>query len=260
MMLRVLAFLALAFFAAGLSGCKQESSPTQAGNTGKQTGAAPEPITFPELSPARAIQPGIQFQEATIDRQGVPMKVWYYQPEKAADKLALVLVPPAGSTLFAGMDLGEGDRPEHFPYAKAGFAVASFEIDGNVPDGAPDAAVLKGAREFRAADAGLANAKVALGFILAKVPNIDPNRIYVAGHSSAGTLALLVAEHEPRIKACVAFAPCTDLETRLRPVTPRLEKAIPGYKDFIRTSSPKTNADKLKCPVFLFHAKDDNNV
>ena len=31
MMLRVLAFLALAFFAAALSGCKQESSPTQAG-------------------------------------------------------------------------------------------------------------------------------------------------------------------------------------------------------------------------------------
>ena len=59
---------------------------------------------------------------------------WYYRPEQATGKLALVLVPPAGSTLFTGMDLGDGDRPEHYPYARAGFAVASFEIDGHVPN------------------------------------------------------------------------------------------------------------------------------
>src|SRR5207249_623438 len=87
-----------------------------------------------------------------------------------------------------------------------------------------------------------------------------PNRVYVAGHSSAATLALLVAEHERRIKACAAFAPVTDVEARVKTVVPKLEKSLPGYWEFLRNSSPKTHADKLKCPVFLFHANDDGNV
>ena len=129
-------------------------------------------VAFPDLGATRLIQPGIKFQEATLHRGAMPMRVWYYQPEKAADKLALVLVPPAGSTLYRGMDLGDDDRREHYPYARAGFAVASFEIDGHVPNSetASEAALLQGAREFRDAQAGLANAKVALDFILAKVP------------------------------------------------------------------------------------------
>src|SRR5262249_27116568 len=81
-----------------------------------------------------------------------------------------------------------------------------------------------------------------------------------AGHSSAATLALLIAEHEPRVKACAAYAPVTDVEARLAPAIPELERAIPGYGEFIRASSPKTHADKVKCPVFLFHARDDSNV
>ena len=44
------------------------------------------------------------------------------------------------------------------------------------------------------AQAGLVNARNALEFVLARVPEVDPKRIYAAGHSSAGTLALLFAE------------------------------------------------------------------
>jgi dipeptidyl aminopeptidase/acylaminoacyl peptidase len=219
-----------------------------------------EPVTFPDFSPSKLIQPGIEFQEATLKRGALPMKVWYYRPKGATQQLALVLVPPAGSTLIAGMDLGDGDRPEHFPYANAGFAVASFEIDGNVPPGAPDAQILKGAREFRDAKAGLANAKVALDFLLAKVDEIDQDRIYIAGHSSAATLALLVAEHDPRIKACAAYAPVSDVEARIAPGIAQLDRALPGYAEFIRFSSPKTHAAKLQCHLFLFHAEDDDNV
>jgi dienelactone hydrolase len=259
---RLLGLFALAFFVAGLAGCRQEPSPSAVAKTTGSAEGKTEPVKFPELGPRRVIQPGIQFQEATLRRGGLPMRVWYYQPEKATGKLALVLVPPAGSTLFVGMDLGDGDRPEHYPYARAGFAVGSFEIDGHVPklETAPDSALLKGARGFRAARAGLDNARTALDFLLAKAPNIDPGRVYIAGHSSAGTLALLVAAHEPRIKACAAFAPATDVEARLAQATPWLDKALPGYREFIRFSSPKTHAAKLNCPILLFHAQDDGNI
>jgi dienelactone hydrolase len=236
-------------------------SPSKNDQLAKKGPAKVDPVAATELGPRQLIQPGIQFQEATLRRGAIPMRVWYYEPEKTAGKLALVLVPPAGSTLFAGMDLGDGDRAEHYPYVQAGFAVASFEIDGNVSkNDESDAQVLKGALQFRNAQAGVSNAKAALDFILAKAPNVDPNRVYIAGHSSAATLALLVASHEPRIKACAAYAPVTDVEARLAPVIPQLDKAMPGYRDFLVTSSPKNQADKLKCPVFLFHAEDDNNV
>jgi dipeptidyl aminopeptidase/acylaminoacyl peptidase len=259
---RLFAFVTLAVSPAWLAGCKQEPSPGKLVEPTRPAETKAEPITFPELGPSRLIQPGIQFREATLRRGSVAMRVWHYQPEKATDKLALVLVPPAGSPLFLGMALGEGDRPEHYPYARAGFAVTSFDIDGHVPDlqAASDAAVVKGAREFRDAQAGLANVRAALDFTLAKVANIDPNRVYIAGHSSAATLALLAAEHEPRIKACAAYAPVTDAETHLVAVTPVLENALPGYREFVRFSSPKRHAARLQCPVFLFHAQDDQTV
>jgi dipeptidyl aminopeptidase/acylaminoacyl peptidase len=202
------------------------------------------------------------FQEATLRQGSLAMRVWYYQPEQVSGQLPLVLVPPAGSRLFFGKGLAEGQRPEHYPYARAGFAVVSFDIDGHVPDrhGGLDAAVLKGARQFRNAQAGLANARAALDFVLANVPNIDPDRIYVAGHSTAGTLALLVAEDEPRIKACAAYAAITDVEAWLADIAPRLDSELPGYRQFLKSSSPKMHAERLKCPVFLFHAEDDSVV
>lgn len=218
------------------------------------------PAALPELSPSRPIQPGVLFQEAVLRPGALPMKIWYYRPEQAKGKLPLVLVPPAGSTLFAGMDLGDGDRAEHYPYVRAGFAVGSFEIDGHVPNGAPDATVLKGAREFRDAKAGLTNAKAALDYLLAKAPEVDPNRIFIAGHSSAATLALLVAEHESRIKGCASYCGVADVEERVAKAIPILDRALPGYRDFIRFSSPKTHVEKLKCPVLLFHAQDDTVV
>ncbi len=223
---------------------------------------AVNPATFPELSPASVLQPSVMFQSAVFSPGAIPMKVWFYRPAQATGKLPLVLVPPAGSTLVSGMDLGDGDRAEHIPYVKAGFSVGAFEIDGAVPKTpiVSDKAILQGARSFRDAQAGLKNAKAALDFLLAKANDIDEKRIFIAGHSSAATLALLVAEHEPRIKGCAAYSAVTDVDKWLGKAIPRLNRAIPGYRDFIRFSSPKTHVDNLKCPVFLFHASDDTNV
>jgi predicted Zn finger-like uncharacterized protein len=227
------------------------------------TNAPVEPAAvLSELNPARPIQPGVLLQEAVLRPGALPMKVWYYRPVKATGKVPLVLVPPAGSTLLAGMELGDGDRAEHYPYVRAGFAVGAFEIDGFVPEAErkSEARVLKAAREFRDARAGLNNAKAALDYLLAKAPDVDPNRIFIAGHSSAATLALLVAEHEPRLKGCASYCGVPDVEERLGRAIPVFDRAIPGYRGFLRFSSPKTHVEKLKCPVFLFHAQDDTNV
>ena len=144
------------------------------------------------------------------------MTLYFYLPpgDHPPGSLPCVLIAPAGSILITGMDLGEGDRKEHLPYVRAGFAVLSYSLDGHVPDrkAASDAQIRQASQEFLAAKAGLTNAKVALEWLTARVPEVDADRIYAAGHSSAGTLALLLAENEPRIKKCAAFAPRSDVE------------------------------------------------
>ena len=166
---------------------------------------------FPDPGPGREIEPGIMLHEIRLpggNSPGFGGKLWLYLPS-GAQGVPCVLITGAGSNLLVGMDLADGDRPEHLPYVRAGFAVMAFELDGAVANmqQAGDPQILAGAARFLAARAGLVNANVALEYLLAKVPQVDPQRIYVAGHSSAGTLSLLFAEHEPRLKGCVAFAP-----------------------------------------------------
>jgi dienelactone hydrolase len=223
---------------------------------------AQEKVEFPPLGPAKRLERNVDFHEATVQRAGQPMRVWVYVPEHAAgQKLPCVLIGPAGSTLIVGMALAEGDRAEHLPFARVGFVVISYDIDGPQPAGDSDDAFIAAVTAFKNANAGVSNARTALDFALKTVPDIDPDRVYCAGHSSAATLALLVAAAEPRIKACAAFAPVTDVETRIgkRIITP-LAAAVPGFEEFIKSSSPKTHAAELKCPVFLFHARDDTTV
>src|SRR5438309_1313682 len=50
----------------------------------------------------------------------------------------------------------------------------------------------------------LATAKTAQQFGQAKEQRIDSKRVYIARPRSSATQALLVAEHEPRIKSCAA--------------------------------------------------------
>jgi dienelactone hydrolase len=220
---------------------------------------------FPDPGPGQALEAGVAFHEIRLPngpKPGSGKRLWLYLPPGAPANHALpcVLITGAGSPLVLGMDLGPGDRPEHLPYVRAGFAVLAFELDGglNGVQNASDAQFFAAARRFLAARAGLANARIALEYVLAKVPQVDPQRVFVAGHSSAGTLALLFAEHEPRLKGCVAFAPPIDLAQRLHQLAPALRQQ--GLIDLVERYSPKNNEANLACPLFLFHALDDTNT
>ena len=232
------------------------------------------PITlpnFPDPGPGREIEPGITFHEITLGPPRPPFgstpghsgKLWLYLPsgEHPARSLPCILIAGAGSNLITGMGLGDGDRPEHLPYVRAGFAVLAFELDGALEDrrNVNEKDLGESMFRFLNARAGLVNAHIALEYAFAKVPQVDPSRISAAGHSSAGTLAVLFAEHEPRLKACVAFAPALDLEKRFGPrAVAQLRRA--GAGDLAVRYSPGNGVDKLNVPLFLFHAKDDSNV
>ncbi len=192
------------------------------------------------------------------------MRIYLPAGEHAARSLGCVLVAPAGSNLLRGNPMDADDyHKETLPYVNAGYAVVFYSIDGILddPDNATGFAMSHAYTEFKAAQAGVVNGRNALEFVLAKLPAVDPARIYSAGHSSAGVLSLLLAEHEPRIAGAIAYAPASDVELRLREAAENREIQIlmPGIKPFLKQSSPKTHAQDLKCPVFLFHALDDSN-
>jgi dienelactone hydrolase len=160
------------------------------------------------------------------------------------------------------MELGDGDRREHFPYVREGFAVLSYSLDGHL-DREQNGDVLqvrRAAEQFLAARCGLTNAEIALEWLAAKVPEVDPGRIYTAGHSSVGTMALLLAENNSRIKGCVAYDGRSDVEANFHGQTRALRQVIPRLDEFITTYNPKLHADRISVPVLLFHARDDSVV
>jgi dipeptidyl aminopeptidase/acylaminoacyl peptidase len=187
--------------------------------------------------------------------------MYLYLPpgEHAPQSLPCILIAPAGSTLLAGMDLGNGDEPEHIPYVKAGCAVLAYELDGPCYDDSDVDELRDAYQAFRDARAGLVNGRNALEYVLAKMPEVDPARIYAAGHSSAATQALLLAAHEPRLAGVIAYAPATNLPKRMGPQMPLFRFVLPGVVDFVTQSSPSTHVAAIKKPVFLFHAEDDSN-
>jgi dienelactone hydrolase len=231
---------------------------------------------FPELGQPQTVeQTGVKLY--TLDlatanaanmRPAARMRLNVYLPpgEHPAGSLGCVLVAPAGTNLLTGNSLDDATyHTETLPYAVAGYAVVTYSLDGALPagsDGSSDDDLARAYLGFSASFAGLANARAALEFVLARLPQVDPRRIFAAGHSSAGTLALLFAEHDTRLKGCVAYAPQTDVEQHLSLMLGLLAMTnkFPGIVDFARRSSPKTHIARIKCPTFLFWAADDSVV
>jgi dienelactone hydrolase len=220
------------------------------------------PHPFAVLGRPRPIAPGVTEREAVLPSPAGWFQVWVYLPDRPTRaRLPCILIAPSGSRLFHGQVLHEFDRPQHIPFARAGFAVVAYEIDGAVSDEDSDDEMVPPARAFQAADGGLMNERAALDFALANVPEIDPGRIYAAGHSSAGTMALYVAEHDPRIAACAAFASPPSVASHIGPGgVDYLESRIPGSRQFLSRISPDTGIASLRCPVFLFHSEADTTV
>ena len=271
------AFLAIVVALAGraqrkrpFAAVRNPKAPVVADFSGEWNAADVTLRTFPELGPAQSIDgSAVKLYEVDFARvpqdQNAPaarMKLRVYLPtgDLAEKSLPIVLVAPAGTPLIHGSDIDDGDYyDETLPYAEAGMCAVHYSLDG--PDDGESGGVRTVAayKEFARAQAGVLNARHALEFALARIPAADPRRIYAAGHSSAATLALLTAAHEPRIAACVAYAPCTDVvklnqEILANPVARAL---LPGIREFLAKSSPTSHLAGIRCPTFLFYSEDD---
>jgi dipeptidyl aminopeptidase/acylaminoacyl peptidase len=224
------------------------------------------PMTFPRRSAATLQQGGTQFFDVPLSGSapGQTLRLWLYLPpgNHAAKSLPCVLIAPAGSNLITGMKLGDGDRPEHLPYAAAGFAVVAYELDGAMSEhDSSDAAMTRAIKAFIASKGGVLNAQTAIDYVEQRVPEVDPKRLYAAGHSSAGTVALVLAANEPRVKGAVAYAPAVSIPGHLgSDATRSITRAIPKAASFLEYGSPDQHVAEFTPPVMLFTARDDDIV
>jgi dienelactone hydrolase len=225
----------------------------------------PPATSFPPLPPAQMLGDDIRFYDVQLTGSGPGQSthLWICLPAGAQrpGSLPCVFIAPAGSVLYTGMALSDGDRAEQLPYVDAGFAVVAYSLDG-APAGTNDADIIAAAPAFIAAHGGIDNAAAAIDYVLARVPQISKDRLYVAGHSSAATVALDVAAADPRIRACCAYCPVPNLPRHVRPqAIAAVRPQVPGFTSFLLAASPTSHASELSAkPVLLFTSDEDTTA
>jgi dipeptidyl aminopeptidase/acylaminoacyl peptidase len=92
---------------------------------------------------------------------------------------------------------------------------------------------------------------------LASLDYVDPKRIYLGGHSTGGTLALLVAAAaEDRFRAVFALGPVEDVTGYGADVLPfDLENPKEG-----QLRAPQRWLKDIKCPTFVFEGTKQGNI
>lgn len=230
--------------------------------------------TFPDLpAPALTLSGVNVYQFSLAGDKDLPgaqatMRVYIPQDAVADHSRTCVLVAPAGSNLIVGNSIDGMDyHDETLPYAVNGCVVVMYSLDGTGPSELHDDIMTGimykiGYSDFMKARAGLVNARNAMEYVLAKLPQVDPTKIYSAGHSSAGTLSLQLAASQPKLAGSIAYAPVSDLTNRLGEIAndPQLSPIFPEFRQYLETYSPMAMADRMERPLFLFHAADDGNV
>lgn len=210
------------------------------------------------------IEPGVWRSEVTLPIDGDATRAWVYRPSAAlaphpATQFPCVFIAPAGTDVTGGAPLNDDERETHVPYVNAGMIVVAYEINGLSSDKAV------AARDFERAQMGLVNAQGAVSWALKNVRGIDASRLFAVGHSSAGTLALQLAQHDSRIRAGVAFAPACnfawpDPGGSVLDIAAREDGKVPGFSAYLRRMMPQSNISAIRCPLFLFSCNDDGVV
>ncbi len=210
-------------------------------------------------------QDGYRFATASLALNGASFRVWIYAPDQAAaganGTRACILVPAAGSPLIYGMNLRDGDRPEHLPYVRQGQWVVAFDLIGGVAKGMSAAEMVAARTRFFQAGMGLDQIPVILAFIAGHLPEVDATAIYLAGHSSAATFALQASQSQAGLAGVMAFCPVVDIEARIAKDTQAAIRAtVPRFAAGLAAVNPVLGAAHTRCKVLLYGSRDDANA
>jgi dipeptidyl aminopeptidase/acylaminoacyl peptidase len=154
---------------------------------------------------------------------------------------------PAVLFLHGGFAFEKDDWDVAKPYRDAGYVVMAPIV--RAENGQPGAFSLF----YDEVDDVLAAAEH-----LSKQPGVDANRMFVAGPSAGGTLALLAAESSNRFRAAASFSGSPDQALLCK--FAKQKKDIPfDYTDAreLQMRSPLAYAASFKCPVRIYYGSEE---
>jgi dipeptidyl aminopeptidase/acylaminoacyl peptidase len=194
----------------------------------KLTRKGPAPQASGKVHPPPGVAE-IQYQCGDLS-----LKAWVDRPAlQAGRKLPAVLY------LHGGFAFDLDDWGQSQPFRDAGFAVLTPLLRGE--NGQPGAFTMF----IDEVDDVLAAAEK-----LASLPALDPQRIYVAGHSAGGTLTMLAAMASRRFHAAAALSGSPDRIAFVRGGW-KTPFDVSDIQEF-RLRSPVAYATSFKCPARLY--------
>ncbi len=195
-------------------------------------GSAPQP-----WQPARLV-PGAD--EVVYQSGNLRLKAWVSSAADGVNEKR-----PAVLFLHGGFAFGEDDWEQAEPFRDAGFVVMIPTLRGE--NGLPGAYSMF----YNEVDDVLAAADV-----LAERPDVDPDRIFVAGHSVGGTLALLASMTRARFRAAASFSGSPDQVAWARG-QPQVVPFNPSDNREYQMRSPLAFPASFKCPVRIYYGSQE---
>jgi dienelactone hydrolase len=184
-------------------------------------------------------RPGEDVEEVEYQSGNLRLKAWVSSADDVNKKHSAVLF------LHGGFAFGEDDWEQAEPFEDAGFVVMIPMLRGE--NGLPGAYSMF----YHEVDDVLAAADV-----LAQRPDVDPDQIFVAGHSVGGTLALLASMTSSRFRAAASFSGSPDQVawSRMQP------QVVPFDRNDNREyqmRSPLAFPASFKCPVRIYYGSQE---
>jgi len=218
-----------------------------------ETSLVPGPLAQArQAHPTKLLQQGPSPQEydntvpagvesITYPSNGRTLKAWLMRPTTPGKH-------PAVCFCHGGFALGSGDDEAPRAFVNAGYVVMLPSWRGE--NGNP------GNFEFFFGEVD--DAKAALDY-LAQSPDVDASRLYATGHSAGGTMAMLLAEMDPRLRKAAACGGMASIRRFVELTKKAPFDAYYDWKDPVENDlrSAGLHVSDLNCPLKLFYGSDE---
>ncbi|OAI47356.1 hypothetical protein AYO44_09610 [Planctomycetaceae bacterium SCGC AG-212-F19] len=200
-------------------------------------GPSPEPASALHFS---KLQRPRDVDEVEYVSGDLRLKAWTQAPPAAGGKPL-----PAVLFLHGGWGFDEGDWQHTRAFREAGYIVLAPMLRGE--NGCPGHFTMF----YDEVDD-----VIAAGEHLAKLANVDPERVYLAGYSAGGTLAMFGAMRSKRFRAVAALDGSPD---RRRFIQGREQEVPFDLRDAneLRMRSPGEFPGSFQCPTRLYCSQDE---
>lgn len=196
----------------------------------------------PAPQPWSPVKPPAEVVEVEYPSGDLRLRAWVNRPAEVSRKHPAVLF------LHGGFAFDLDDWEVSRPFRDAGFVVLTPML--RAENGQPGSFTLF----YDEVDDVLAAAE-----FLSNQPYVDAGRLYVAGSSAGGTLALLAAEASKRFRAAASYSASPDQALLVKHAKMDLpfDKGNPRE---LQLRSPLAYATSFKCPVRIYFATRDHFV